>query len=339
MADAPAVDLRSDTVTLPSPGMRAAMASAAVGDDVKGEDATVRALEQQVAQHLGKQAGLFAPSGTQSNLLGLFAHCERGDEYIVGDQAHTYQYEGGGAAVLGSIQPQPVAMSRDGTLSLSAIEAVIKPEDFHFAKTRVVCLENTHGGVPLPLDYAPQVRDLCQQHGLSLHLDGARLLNAAVAQGYPAAQLAEPFDSISLCLSKGLGAPVGSVLVGDESFIQRARRWRKVLGGGMRQAGIIAAAGIYALEHHVQRLAEDHRRTAEIAQTLAEKFGGEYVRYATNMVHLSLDTHIYQALCEQLTQRGIVVGRPRWVVHRDIDDEGVAQICQVIRAFSLKSAD
>src|SRR5690606_8558141 len=231
------IDLRSDTVTRPSTAMRAAMAAAEVGDDVYGDDPTVNALQARLAADLGFEAGLFLPSGTQSNLVALMAHCARGDEYIVGMDAHTYKYEGGGAAVLGSIQPQPIPQAGDGTLPLDVVERAIKPVDPHFARTRLLCLEDTWHGRPLPLDYLAQARALGDRHGLALHLDGARLYNAAVAQGVPARAITRHFDSVSVCLSKGLGAPVGSVLVGSEALVATARRWRKVTGGGMRQAG------------------------------------------------------------------------------------------------------
>ena len=226
------VDLRSDTVTRPSRAMREAMAHAEVGDDVYGEDPTVNALQARLADELGFEAGLFVPSGTQSNLIGLMAHCQRGDEYIVGMDAHTYKYEGGGAAVLGSIQPQPIVHAADGTLPLDVVERAIKPVDPHFALTRLLCLENTWHGRPLPLQYLADARALCDRRGLALHLDGARLFNAAVAQGVPAQAIASHFDSVSVCLSKGLGAPVGSVLLGSNTVIDKARRGRKVLGGG-----------------------------------------------------------------------------------------------------------
>ena len=261
------IDFRSDTVTQPTEGMRQAMAVAAVGDDVFGDDPTVNALEAKTAALLGKESAVFVPSGTQSNLIALMAHCQRGDEYIVGQLAHTYKYEAGGAAVLGSIQPQPIDMEPDGSLSLDRVASVIKPDDSHFARTRLLCLENTHTGKVVPLEYLRSARTCVDDRGLALHLDGARIWNAAVAMGVPPATVAEPFDSVSVCLSKGLGAPVGSVLVGTARLIAEARRWRKMLGGGMRQAGIIAAAGIYALDHHIDRLADDHAN----AQLLREQ--------------------------------------------------------------------
>lgn len=327
------IDLRSDTVTQPSDAMRQAMFDAPVGDDVYAEDPTVNALENYVANLLDKEAALFAPSGTQSNLLALFAHCNRGDEYIVGDAAHTFRYEGGGAAILGSIPPQTVPMAMDGTLALDAIEAAIKPTDVHFARSRLICLENTHAGEPLPLGYAEAVAGLSERYGLAMHLDGARLFNAALAQNRSPGALAAPFDSASVCLSKGLGAPVGSVLAGSQALIDDARRWRKVLGGGMRQAGIIAAAGLHALEHHLEDLARDHEKAERIALTITEYFGQGAVRWATNMVHLQLAEDVYESLAEHLADSGIRVARPRWVLHRDVSEEHVDQICNALQSF------
>ncbi len=314
--------------------MREAMARAEVGDDVYGEDPTVNALEAAGADMLGKEAALFVPSGTQSNLLALLTHCGRGDEYIVGQAAHTYRFEGGGAAALGGIQPQPLDFEPDGTLDLERVAANIKPADFHFAVTRLLCLENTTAGKALPLSYLQDARDLCDAHGLGLHLDGARFFNASVAAGVSAAELASPFDSVSVCLSKGLGAPVGSLLVGAEAFIREARRWRKMVGGGMRQAGIIAAAGRYALEHHVDRLVEDHEHAAAVAAAIAGVFGAEAVSQATNMVHLNLPADSYARLRSHLQNHGLTVNRPRWVFHLDIDGNDVDQLVGLIEAFS-----
>lgn len=328
------VDLRSDTLTLPSPGMRAAMYEARLGDDVYGEDPTVNDLQDYVAALLDKEAALFAASGTQSNLLALFAHCDRGDEYLVGDNAHTFRYEGGGAAVLGSISPQPLAMAFDGTMSLDDLEAAIKPADFHFARSRVICLENTHAGEPLPLGYAEAVASLGQRRSLALHLDGARLFNAALAQNRTPAALAAPFDSVSVCLSKGLGSPVGSVLAGSQTLIDEAKRWRKVLGGGMRQAGVIAAAGLYALKHQIDDLAQDHQHAEQLAHCLTDNFGDSAVRVATNMVHLNLPEETYAGLAEHLGEIGIRVGRPRWVMHRDISSDHLEALCRAIQGFS-----
>ena len=324
------IDLRSDTVTQPTAAMREVMHSADLGDDVYGEDPTINELEELAATMLGKEAGLFAPSGTQSNLLALLTHCGRGDEYIVGNNAHTYRYEGGGAAVLGGIQPQPVNMPISGELDLDELRAVIKPDDFHFARSALICLENTHGGRPLGSGYCDQVRTLCDEHGLALHLDGARLFNAAVANGESAKTIAEPFDTVSICLSKGLGAPIGSVLVGPGQFINEARRWRKVLGGGMRQVGLLGAAGIFALKNNVNRLALDHAHAGQVSEALRTKFGPEAVAWATNMLHLHLPTEVYSKLAEHLLQNGIKVGRPRWVFHLDVSDRDIEIICDAI---------
>ena len=328
-----AIDLRSDTVTQPSLAMRDVMRDASVGDDVYAEDPSINALEAYSADLLGKEAAIFASSGTQSNLLGLLAHCQRGDEYIVGSNAHTFRYEGGGAAVLGSIQPHSIPMDQQGCLNLEDIRGAIKPDDIHFACSKVVCLENTHAGVPLPQQYPRQVRQICDEFGLALHLDGARLFNAAVAQNVSPAVVSEYFDSVSICLSKGLGAPVGSLLVGSAALIKSARRWRKVLGGGMRQGGIIAAGGLHALTHHVCDLAADHQRAERVAKVLESKFDLDAVRLATNMIHLSLPLKNYEKLARWLANSGIEVGRPRWVFHRDIDDQAEAKLCDCISRF------
>jgi threonine aldolase len=334
------VDLRSDTVTLPTPAMRRAMAEAEVGDDVVGEDPSVNRLEARAAELLGKEAGLFVPSGTQSNLCGLLAHCERGDEYLVGATAHCYRWEGGGAAVLGSIQPQPIPFEPDGTLDLAAVAAAIKPDDSHFARTRLLCLENTTDGRPLPLDYQQSARVLADEHGLGMHLDGARLWNAAVAHGVAPAAVAAPFDTVSACLSKGLGAPVGSVLVGTESLIGRARRWRKVLGGGMRQAGIIAAAGLHALDHHIERLAEDHENAHRLAEGLRTVAGVDVGSGAqTNMVIVTWPDVDSATLVASLAERGVVIrpGRTcRLVVHLDVSS---AQIEHTIESVAKAIAE
>ena len=325
------IDLRSDTVTQPTAGMLDAMARAATGDDVYGEDPTVNRLEAELAGRLGFAAALFVPTGTMSNLLGLMAHCERGEEYIVGQQAHTYKYEGGGAAVLGSIQPQPLEVQADGSLDLAQVAAAIKPDDFHFARTRLLALENTMQGKVLPLEYLAQARSFTQAHGLQLHLDGARLYNAAVKLGVDARKITEHFDSVSVCLSKGLGAPVGSVLCGSVELIAKARRLRKMVGGGMRQAGYLAAAGLYALDHHVQRLAEDHANAEYLAQGLrAAGFTVEPVH--TNMVYLQIGDKA-DAIKAFAAERGVklsAAARLRMVTHMDV---GRAQIDQVIATF------
>ena len=333
------VDLRSDTVTRPTAAMREAIARAPVGDDVYGEDPTVNALQARLAGDLGFDAALFVPTGTQSNLLALIAHCARGDEYLVGMDAHTYKYEGGGAAVLGSIQPQPIVHAADGTLPLDAVERAIKPIDPHFARTRLLCLENTWHGRPLPLDYLAAARALCDRRGLALHLDGARVFNAAVACGVPVRQIARHFDSVSVCLSKGLGAPVGSVLLGSTELIDSARRWRKVCGGGMRQAGLLAAGALHALDHHVARLADDHARAAALAAGLA---GLDAVRVAsqhTNMVFIEVDPARLDALrahADAARVRLSIGYTPsiRLVTHLDVDDDGVARTVAMLRAFA-----
>ncbi len=332
------IDLRSDTVTRPTPGMRAAMAAAEVGDDVYGEDPTVNRLESLAAGMLGQEAALFVPTGTQSNLLALMSHCERGEEYIVGQQAHTYKYEGGGAAVLGSIQPQPLEFEADGTLDLERVVAAIKPNDSHFARTRLLCLENTQGGKALPLDYLERAHDCARRHGLGMHLDGARLFNAAVDQNVSARTIARWFDTVSVCLSKGLGAPVGSVLCGSSEHIARARRWRKVLGGGMRQAGVLAAAGIHALENHVDRMKDDHANARRLARGLATigALGVDPKAVQTNMVFVDIPAQHADALRAFLLARNIRVGsgaRVRMVTHLDISEGDIDTAVDAIGAF------
>jgi threonine aldolase len=329
------IDLRSDTVTLPTAAMREAMLAAEVGDDVYGEDPTMNRLQETLAARAGMEAALFMPSGTQSNLVALLTHCGRGDEYIVGQQAHTYKYEGGGAAALGGIQPQPLEFNAVGELDLEMIEAAIKPIDEHYARTRLLSLENTVHGKVLSLAYMAQARQLADKHGLLMHLDCARVFNAAVALNVELAQITRPFDSVSICLSKGLGAPVGSVLLGSADFIARAHRWRKVTGGGLRQAGILAAAGLYALEHHVARMAEDHRRARRLGEGLrAAGFSIEAVQ--TNMVFVDVPYEPRQKLADALDKRHIKVDRSyrkqmRLVTHLNISDEAIEQ---VIEAFA-----
>jgi threonine aldolase len=332
------VDLRSDTVTRPPPAMRAAMMAAEVGDDVYGEDPTVNALQQRLADDLGFASALFVPTGTQSNLLALMSHCERGDEYLVGADAHTYKFEGGGAAVLGSIQPQPIPHDVDGSLPLDKVANAIKPIDPHFARTRLLALENTWHGRVLPLDYLRAAHDFTRERGLDLHLDGARLYNAAVACGVPAREIAKHFDSVSICLSKGLGAPVGSVLVGSAALIEKARRWRKVAGGGWRQAGILAAAGLYALDHHVARLAEDHARAARMADGLRDMPGVTLLGQHTNMVFVDVPAERLRELDVHLRAANIRISigylpTLRLVTHLDIDDEGVERTVKAFAAF------
>ena len=329
------IDLRSDTVTRPGPEMRRVMAEAEVGDDVFRDDPTVDRLEELAAGLLGKEAGLFVSSGTQSNLCALLTHCGRGDEYIVGQQAHTYIYEGGGAAALGGIQPQPLDLEEDGRLDLEKVERLIKPDDYHFARTRLLCLENTTNGRVLPAGHEEDARALVDRHGLCLHLDGARLFNAAVKSGRPAAELAAPFGSVSICLSKGLGAPVGSVLTGSADFITEARRWRKVVGGGMRQSGLLAAAGIYVLEHHVERLADDHAHALRLAEGLVDIEGcqADPDQVQTNMVYARFPEIAVERIVNSLRKRRILVypGNPmRLVTHLDVSAEDVDRAVEVI---------
>ncbi|HEY0818689.1 MAG TPA: low-specificity L-threonine aldolase [Rhizobacter sp.] len=332
------VDLRSDTVTRPTPGMREAMARAEVGDDVFGDDPSVNRLQERIAERLGKEAALFMPSGTQSNLAAVMSHCGRGDEMIVGQMAHTYRWEAGGAAVLASVQPQPIEHQPDGTLALADIEAAIKPDDPHFARTRLLCLENTLGGRALPLDYMADATALARRHGLATHLDGARLFNAAVALQVPAIDIARHFDSISVCFSKGLGAPVGSALCGSREVIERARRVRKMLGGGMRQAGVLAAAALHALEHHVERLAEDHALALRLADGLRGIPGLIVEPPETNMVFVDVDPARAKALLDHLKSQGVLATglyRLRFVTHLDVDAAGVNHAIATLRAHMI----
>jgi threonine aldolase len=335
-------DFRSDTVTRPSAGMRAAMADAEVGDDVFGDDPTVNRLEQRMAAMLGKDAAIFVPSGTQSNLLALMSHCGRGDEYIAGQDAHLYSHEAGGAAVLGSIQPQPIAHQADGTMDLGDIEKAIKPDDHHYARTRVIALENTFGGKVLPVDYMDQVADIARRRGLGLHLDGARAFNACVALGSDIKSFTAPFDSVSICLSKGLGAPVGSVLSGRKVLIDTARRHRKMLGGGMRQAGILAAAGLYALDHNIDRLAEDHRRARRLAEGLAEFPSLHVTMPDTNIVFVDVEERLGTRFTAFLQSRGVGLfgyDRQRWVTHLDVTDDDVDGALAEVGAFFRAGAE
>lgn len=329
------IDLRSDTVTQPTPGMREAMLAAELGDDVYGEDPTVNRLEQYLAAELGFARALFVPTGTMSNLLGLMAHCERGDEYIVGQQAHTYKYEGGGAAVLGSIQPQPIEGEADGSLNLGKVEAVIKQDDFHFARSRLLALENTMQGKVLPLSYLAAARELTRRRGLALHLDGARLYNAAVRQGVMARDITRHFDSVSVCLSKGLGAPVGSVLCGSAELIGKARRLRKMVGGGMRQAGVLAAAGLYALEHQVARLAVDHANAERLADGL-RGLGYAVEPVQTNMVYAQVGERAdaLKAFCAERGVQLIAAPRLRMVTHMDVSTADIDRVLEAFAAFA-----
>lgn len=340
-------DFRSDTVTLPTAAMRAAMAEAPLGDDVFADDPSVNALQEKIAELLGFEAALFMPTGTQSNLCGILAHCQRGDEYIVGQLAHTYRWEGGGAAVLGSVQPQPINHQPDGTLALVDIEAAIKPDDAHFAKTRLLTLENTWGGKLLPFAYVQAATDLAKARGLSRHLDGARLFNAATAQAalngsdpyVEARAIASCFDSASVCFSKGLGAPIGSALCGSKDFIARAHRIRKMAGGGMRQAGMLAAAASHALDHHVLRLAEDHALAKRLADGLRGIDGLEVDAPQTNIVFVDLVGAAREksaALQAHLKAQGVwITGlySLRFVTHLDVDAAAVDRAIAAVRGF------
>ncbi len=346
-ATMPRVDLRSDTVTRPTPGMREAMAHALVGDDVFADDPSVNALQEKIANLLGFEAALFMPTGTQSNLCGLLAHCQRGDEYIVGQMAHCYRWEGGGAAVFGSVQPQPLTQQMDGSLALADIEAAIKPDDAHFAKTKLLSLENTWGGKVLPQSYLNEFSAFALQKGLARHLDGARLFNAAVAQASAlgtspydeAKRIAQCFDSVSVCFSKGLGAPMGSALCGSKDLIAKAHRVRKMAGGGLRQAGFMAAAASYALDHHVLRLAEDHQLMQHLAQGLSDIPGLHVEAPQTNILFVdlvgdakakgaALQTHLKLA---GIDMTGLY--RLRFVTHLDVDRAGIDRAIVAVRQF------
>lgn len=330
------IDLRSDTVTKPSEAMRQAMATAPVGDDVYRDDPTVNQLEAYAAELLGFEAAIFTASGTQANLIGILSHCGRGDEYIVGQGAHTYRYEAGGAAVFGSVQPQPIEFEPDSTLSLAKVEEKIKPDDIHFARTRLICLENTQNGKALPLHYLAEAASFAKAKNLKLHLDGARLMNAAVKQGVAVREITGHFDSVSLCLSKGLGAPVGSLLAGTKAFIEEARKWRKMAGGGMRQAGILAAAGLYALEYNVERLALDHQHAEVLAEGLSRfaELAVDKNPAQTNMVFFTASADTTTALAEFLGNRQILISpgkTTRLVTHLDISR---ADIDTILAAFA-----
>jgi threonine aldolase len=328
------VDLRSDTVTRPSAGMRRAMLEAELGDDVFGDDPTVNRLQARAAEIFGMEAGVLFPSGTQSNLAALMSHCQRGDEAIIGQEAHSYRYEAGGMAVLGSIQPRTVANRADGTLDLAEVEAAINPDDAHFARTRLLALENTISGRVIKRAYLQEALQLAKRKGLTTHLDGARVFNAAVHEQASVQELCAGFDSVSACLSKGLGTPAGTVLVGTRDLIDKARRARKMLGGAMRQAGIIAAAGLYALEHNVERLAQDHANAQRLAKGLVEL--GLPVEQHTNMVFVRIPAEKAAALAAYLKERSILVlpgPRLRLVTHLDVDRAGIERALDAFRKF------
>jgi threonine aldolase len=326
-------DFRSDTVTRPSPGMRQAMANAEVGDDVFGDDPTVKRLEAVMAERLGKPDGVFMTSGTQSNLCALMAHCGRGEGYIAGADAHCYAHEQGGAAWIGSLQPLPLKHQPDGTLALADIEAAIAgDDDAHVARTSLLALENTFGGRVMPLSWIGEATGIARRYGLGTHLDGARVFNAAISGNVDVAEIAKPFDTISICLSKGLGAPIGTVLVGERELITKARRLRKAVGGGLRQVGILAAAGLYALEHNVERLAEDHGNARRLADGL-NKIPALSAEVSTNIVWVKVAPERAKAFTDYLAAEGFGitggypgatgVSRQRWVTHLDVDAAAV----------------
>ena len=330
------IDLRSDTVTEPSQAMRDAMPLAAVGDDVYGDDPTVNRLQDFGAEMFGFEAGMFAPSGTQTNLIALMTHCGRGDEYLVGQEAHTYKYEGGGAAVLGSIQPQPIANQPDGSIAIADIGAYIKPDDMHFARTRLLALENTIGGRVLSQEYIAAATAFAHERGLATHLDGARICNAAVKQGISLRASVAGFDTVSVCLSKGLGAPVGSLLLGPKAFIEQGKRWRKMLGGGMRQAGVIAAAAHYALEHNVARLADDHANAARLAEGLRAIEGLTVDTPQTNIFYIHMDPAACDVLRAALAReqiRATVGPHTRLVTHLNVSADDVERVIAVVKAY------
>ncbi len=329
------IDLRSDTVTRPSAAMLDAMMAAETGDDVYRDDPTVAALEAEAARLSGKAAALFFPTGTQANLVALLCHCQRGEEYIVGQQAHNYKYEAGGAAVLGSIQPQPILHAADGSLPLADIVAAIKPDDIHFARTRLLSLENTHHGKVLPLSYLEQAWKLTREHQLALHIDGARIFNAVVALGVELKTLAQYCDTLTICLSKGLGTPVGSLLCGDEAYIEQARRWRKMTGGGMRQAGILAAAGLYALQHNVARLKEDHDNAAWLGEQLSA-IGVNVLNQHTNMLFVQVPAEQVEALKSWMHSGDVLLSVgpvTRIVTHLDVCRQDLQRLVAHWQAF------
>lgn len=335
-------DFRSDTVTRPTQPMLEAMMAAPVGDDVYRDDPTTNALEEKIAALLGFEAAVFMPSGTQSNLAGVMTHCGRGDEYIIGKSFHIYAYEAGGTAILGSVFPHPLDVSPRGALSPDDIVSAVKQDDSHFPVTRLVCIENTADGCVHDADYMDAIADTAHRCGLKAHCDGARIFNAAVALDVEPERLVRQFDTLSICLSKGLGTPAGSVLLGSHEAVTAARRMRKMLGGGMRQTGILAAAGIFALDHNIKRLAEDHERAARLAETL-ENIDGILVRrefVETNMIFFEFDERITDEALrnfeDYMLERGVLVlgGREvRLVLHLDIDDRGCEALVAALTDF------
>ena len=344
------IDLRSDTVTEPTPEMREAMANAELGDDVYGEDPTVNHLQELSTQMLGKEAALFVPSGTMGNLAAILAHCARGDEIIIGDRSHTYLYEAGGVSALGGIHTFVVRNRDNGMVPYDEIEEAIRVDNDHFPISRLVCLENTHnrcGGSVLSVDYTQEVGRITKEHGLGMHIDGARIFNAAIALDVSPAELVASADSVTFCLSKGLCAPAGSVICGEKAFIQKTHRARKMLGGGMRQAGVLAAAGVVALESMVDRLREDHNKARLLAETLVELPGIslDYETPATNMIFLKLEDEAPisgEDLVRRFADKGIRIsassgGHMRLVMHYWVDDEALAQVTDAFKELFLRA--
>ncbi|MBA0212706.1 low-specificity L-threonine aldolase [Pectobacterium brasiliense] len=332
------IDLRSDTVTRPTPEMLDVMINARTGDDVYGDDPTVIELEAEAARLSGKEAALFFPTGTQANLVALLSHCQRGEEYITGQHAHNYKYEAGGAAVLGSIQPQPVQAADDGTLPLDVVARFIKPDDIHFARTRLLSLENTFHGKVLPLDYLANAWEFTRERNLALHIDGARIFNAVVASGVPLQAITSYCDTLTICLSKGLGAPVGSVLCGDRDYIMQARRWRKMVGGGMRQAGVLAAAGLYALKHNVARLKIDHENARWLGQQL-ESMGVHISEQQTNMLFVEVPSAQAAELGAWMSEHDVLISAgeiTRLVTHMDVTRDDLARVVSHWKNFLEK---
>ena len=337
------IDLRSDTVTRPDAAMREAMATAVVGDDVYHDDPTVKELEKTAAQMLGKPAAVYMPSGTQSNLTAVMAHCQRGDEYIIGDRYHVFRHEAGGTSVLGSTYPFPVPTQADGSVLASDVRGAIKANDPHYPVSRLLCLENTVAGQALAPDVLAEPASGAREHGMKVHLDGARFFNAVTATGVTANEIASVADSVSVCLSKGLGAPVGSVLVSDTETIAKAHRFRKMLGGGMRQVGILAAAGLYALQNNISRLADDHQRASALADALNEipALWEKPVVSHTNMLFIEPKAKISTAMYDWLEQQQVIVGSPspvkRLVIHLDITDNKIDRIITAFKQFNEKT--
>ncbi len=334
------IDLRSDTVTKPSREMLDIMYKAELGDDVYGEDPTINHLEEMIADLVGMEDAIFASSGTQTNLLALLTHCSRGDEYIVGQLAHTYKYEAGGAAVLGSIQPQPLDFEKNGTLDLDKVQKFIKPDDYHFAKTQLLCLENTTSGLALPVDYLNKAKAFVNRNNLKFHLDGARVFNAAVKYGVPVDQITRLFNTVSVCFSKGLGAPIGSVLCGSKEQVKQARRWRKMLGGGMRQAGMLAGACIYALENNIARLAQDHENAEFFAKGLSEieQLTVTYNSAQTNMVFIRLENDCFD-FENFMKDKGVLISQGkeiRLVTHLNISRDDLKTTINAFKSYFTK---